>query len=260
MFNNVYTSQQKYALDLAYAENRLEEPAEENFLRHPAKTLDYSNVSVTVCPSLPSPKTPAMTTAFFKMEEDRGANPEFKSDPKSAKSFDKIDTRSDWKHLSTEIQARLKLRGIAKDIDYISDHLSAYANEIQDEIDAEDEAERLAEIAEFNLHISKLKPKSAAIMVLRIREHWTFTPIGKLLNISDQQAENLFQDAEKYFNSDMMQVDFIGHQITLDSPVDELIPVLIAGACSVRSPAGRKPKPKNNSPKPQNGDLFGGVF
>lgn len=222
--------------------------------------LDYSGVCITVCPQVPSPKTPAMTADRWNRELNSGKNPEFQPDQKSTSNFDKIDNRSDWDQLSAEIQSRLKSRGFVKDVDYIGDYLSRYANELQDEIDAEDEAERLAEIAEFNLHISKLKPKYAAIMVLRIREHWTFTPIGKLLNISDQQADNLFQDAEKYFNSALIQVDFIGHQITIDSPVDELIAVLVAGANPVKSPAGRKPKPKKSAAVSECGDLFQGVL
>lgn len=206
--------------------------------------LDYSNVAITVCPELPSPKTPAMTTDRWNREQNSGKNPEFRPDPKSAAGFNKIDQNSDWKGLVTEIQRRLEMRGIVKDAAYIGDNLSAYTHEIQADIDAEDDAERTAELSEFNLHISKLTPKHAAIMILRIREHWTFTPISKLLNICDQQADNLFQEAEKYFNSDLFQVDFLGHQINLDTPVDALISVLMAGACQVRSPAGRKPKPK----------------
>lgn len=227
----------------------------------PKTTLDYSNVHITVCPEIPSPKTPAITTDQWDREQNSGKNPEFRPDPKSASGFKIIDNRSDWRGLSTEIQSRLKSRGIVKEVDYIGAYLSRYANELQDEIDAEDEAERVAEIAEFNLHLSKLKPKQAAIVVLRIREHWTFTPIGKWLNISDQQADNLFQDAEKYFNSELIQVDFFGHQITMDTSVDDLISVLIAGACEIKSPAGRKPKPKKNAGIINKcDDLFAGVL
>lgn len=223
--------------------------------------LDYSSARITICPELPSPRTPALTTDLYKRQQNSGENPEFRPDPKSASGFNKIDQDSDWKQLVAEIQRRLDIRGIIKDAAYISDHLSTYANEIQADIDAEDEAERAAELAEFNLHIYKLQPKYAAIMVLRLREHWTFTPISKLLNICDQQADNLFQEAEKYFNSDLFQVDFLGHEITLDTPVDELISVLIACANPVKSSAGRKPKPKKAvSAKSANADLFAGVM
>jgi len=221
--------------------------------------IDYSGARITVCPEIPSPKTPAMTTDRWNRELNSGKNPEFRPDQKSASNFDKIDSRSDWKQLSTEIQSRLKLRGINKDVDYISDHLSAYANEIQDDIDAEDEAERAAKIAEFNLHISKLKPVHAANMILYICHHWSFMDIARLLNLSDEQAGNEFRNAEKYFNSELIQVDFIGHQIALDSPVDDLISILVAGARPVKSPAGRKPKPKK-SIKCKCGDLFQGVL
>ncbi|WP_163098573.1 hypothetical protein GL267_002955 [Acidithiobacillus ferrianus] len=217
--------------------------------------LGISVSSITVCPEIPSPKTPSLTTDQWDREQNSGENPEFRPDPKSSKLFDKIDDSSDWRLISKEIQARLKLRGINKDVDYISDHLSAYANEIQDENDAEAEAERLAEIAEFNLHIGKLKQKYAAVLLLRNCHHLSFMDIAKTLNISDEQAGNEFRDAEKYFNSDLIQVDFIGHEITMNTPVDELIEVLVAGARAVKSPAGRKPKPKN-TPKSQNGDLF----
>lgn len=222
--------------------------------------LDYSSARITICPELPSPRTPALTTDLYKRQQNSGENPEFRPDPKSASGFNKIDQNSDWKGLVTEIQRRLKTRGIVKDVAYISDNLSTYAHEIQADIDAEDEADRAAELAEFNAHISKLTPKYAAIMVLRIRERWTFTPIGKLLNISDQQADNLFQEAEKYFNSDLFQVGFLGHEITLDTPVDTLISILNAGANPVKSPAGRKPKPKKAVAVSANADLFAGVM
>ncbi|MHB1494383.1 MAG: sigma-70 RNA polymerase sigma factor region 4 domain-containing protein [Acidithiobacillus sp.] len=217
--------------------------------------LDYSNARITVCPESPSPKTPELTSDFFEKQQNSGENPEFRPDPKSASEFDKIDTKSDWNHLATVIQTRLKIRGTAADTDYISDYLSRYVHEIQDDFDAEDEVERKAEIAEFDLHLGKLKPKLAAIMVLRIRERWTFTPISKLLNVSDQQADNLFQEAEKYFNSELIQVDFFAHGITLDSPVDELCAALIAAARATKSPAGRKPKSKKKS-KQERDDLF----
>lgn len=218
--------------------------------------LDYSNAHITVVPPQKTPRVALLTQV--SRQRQLASDPEFQ--PESTSNFDKIDNRSDWDQLCAEIQSRLKSRGFVKDVDYIGDYLSRYANELQDEIDAEDEAERSAEIAEFNLHISKLKPEYAAILVLRIREHWTFSQIGKLANICDQQADNLFQDAEKYFNSDLMQVDFIGHHITFDSSIDELISVLVEGANPVKSPAGRKPKPKKSTTEVSSGDLFQGVL
>lgn len=219
--------------------------------------LDYSNARFTVCPSLPSPKTPELVLDRLDREKNAGENPEFLPDHRSASGFEKIDTDSDWIHLASEIQTRLKIRGIAADTDYIRDYLSSYVHDIQDDLDSEDEVERKAEVAEFNLHLAKLKPKYAAIMVLRIREHWSFTPIGKLLNISDQQADNLFQDAEKYFNSELVQVDFFAHDITLDTAIDSLISVLIAAACPTKSPAGRKKKSTSHTTQD---DLFQGVL
>ena len=228
-------------------------------LSHVQKTpIDYSGACITVCPEIPSPKTPALTEDLFEKQKKRGENPEFKADPKSAWEFDKIDTRSDWEAVSWVIQSRLKKsRGITADAGYISDYLRVISNERQDELDAKNEAERLAKIAEYNLHISKLKPKHAAIYLLYNCHHLSFMDIAKPLNISDEQAGNEFRAAEKYFNSDLIQIDFLGHEITLDTPVDELIAALIAGARTSKSPAGRKPK--SQSKKPQTEDLFQGV-
>jgi DNA-directed RNA polymerase specialized sigma24 family protein len=221
-------------------------------------TLDYSNARITVIPEIPSPKTPSLTTDLWEKQKKSRASAEFKADPDSALGYDRLDKNSEWKTLSLLVKSRLKFRGISADASYISDYLRIISNERQDALDAKNEAERAEKVAEYNLHISKLKPKHAAILLLYNCHHLSFMDIAKPLNISDEQAGNEFRAAEKYFNSDLIQIDFLGHEITMDAPVDDLIAVLVAGARACKSPAGRKPK--GQSKKPQTEDLFQGVF
>ena len=217
---------------------------------HPSVVSAPQLPPTTLCPEIPS--------HFFKSKKAPGGgqNPEYLPDQKSTQGFDRVDDSSDWRHLVKVIKDRLAIRGIVKDETYISDYLRVYSNGLQDEIDAENEADKAAEIAEFNLHIAKLKPDYAAILILAINHHWTFPRIAELLNVCPQQAANEFHDAEEYFNSDLIQVHLIGHEITLETPVSELINILVNGARPGKSNAGRKPKPKK-SPKTE--DIFEGV-
>ena len=204
------------------------------------------------------PEIPSENFRTARKRDRSGQNPEYVPDPKSSRGYDNIDNRSDWQHLCAVIQERLENRGISKDIGFISDNLSAFANREQDKLDEQMEADRQADIADFNAHISKLTPLHAAVLLLRIVHRWKLSAIADRLNICDEQAGNIRKKAKKYFDSDLIQVDFVGHEINLDTPVDDLVKILVANRHQRKSNAGRPPKVKQK--KQQSADLFDGVF
>ena len=204
------------------------------------------------------PEIPSENFRTARKRDRSGQNPEYLPDPKSSQSYDNIDNHSDWQHLISVIKERLENRGISKDIGFISDNLSAFANREQDKLDEQMEAERRADIADFNAHISKLTPLHAAVLLLRIVHHWKLPKIAFLLNISDQQAGNLRKKAKRYFDSDLIQVDFVGHEINLKTPVNGLIKILVANRHPKKSRAGRPPKSRAKPAANVQADLFGG--
>lgn len=222
--------------------------------------IDYSNIVITQIPEVPTPKRTLLSVVARRQEQRSGENPEFFPDQKSDQAYQEISHKNDFEAVSVEIVNRLKIRGISTSKDYVSAFLSIYSNQFQDHQDAKKAADDAKLKADFNQHIEKLDQKHAAVFIARIREHWSFGEIGKLLNISDGQADNLFKEAEHIFDSDSMQTELISHGIDLDISVADLITTLKAHANVIRSTKGRKPKnQKNNLAHPdKQGDIFGG--
>lgn len=207
-------------------------------------------LQVQVIPEAPAPARSFLRQIQIEKERKHTENAEYHSDKDSAQGYEIIEENDSWSVLCEEISRILEKRGITAEATYISDFLQAEQEAIESESDAKKAQKAKADKAEFNLHLSKLTELQAALILLRLKYHYTFTKISNLLNYSDQQADNLYQIAQAAFDLDDIQnVFFSNHCIHLDSKEQDLTGILLKNARSRKSNAGRPTKAqarKNN--------------
>lgn len=190
---------------------------------------------------------------FLEKESHHTENAEYQADHGSSQGFNYVEVKEAWNVLCEEISGILERRGISVDEDYISDYLSAYANAREDAEEHNKAAQANADKEEFNLHLSKLSELQAALILLRIKHHYSFAKIGDLLGYSDQQADNFYQIAKGAFDSDDIQsMFFISHAISFGTPEADLTGILLKNARNQKSRAGRPTKIQARKNKMQN--------
>lgn len=215
----------------------------------------------------PEEKSPArsfLRQDFLEKDRKHTENAEYLGDPESTKDFDFIEVKEIWNNLCAGLSCVLEMRGIDVDADYISDFLAAEQEAIENATDANKAQKAKADAEEFNLHLSKLTELQAALILLRLKYHYSFGRIGSLLSLSDQQADNFYQIAESAFDSDDIQNAFFSnHCIHLYSKEQDLTGVLLKNARNQKSRAGRptksqarKAKANNLASQVSNGDLL----
>ncbi len=202
---------------------------------------------------------------FLEKESHHTENAEYQADHESAQGFEYVEVNEAWNVLCEEISHILENRGIDANVDYISDYLSAYANAKEDAEYTKKAEQAKADKEEFNLHLRKLTELQAALILLRIKYHYSFAKISDLLGYSDQQADNLYQIAQAAFDSDDIQNAFFqNHAVYFDSKENDLTGILLKNARNQKSRAGRptksqarKAKANNLASQVSNGDLLG---